>query len=115
MREESFVVITKLSTTLYGEALSFFVKTLSNLGLGNSPGVCDPSQESISHESFDHKYRATILDGKNLPLTWIWNLPSTCLGAVGSYRNGTPSARNVRTKSTGGFHPAVKLVLLGRI
>ena len=25
--------------------------------------------------------RVTILDGKSLPLTWIWNIPSTCLGS----------------------------------
>ena len=26
-------------------------------------------------------YRVTILDGYNLPLTRIWNVPSTCLGS----------------------------------
>ena len=28
-----------------------------------------------------HHYRVTILDGENLLLTWIWNVPSTCLGS----------------------------------
>ena len=29
----------------------------------------------------DVVYRVTILDGKNLRLTGIWNVPSTCLGS----------------------------------
>ena len=26
-------------------------------------------------------YRVTVQDGKNLPLTYIWNVPSSCLGS----------------------------------
>ena len=46
--------------------------------------------------NFRSTYRVTILDGKNLPLTWVWNVPSTCLGNC-SYSSGPLAAETVGT------------------
>ena len=45
----------------------------------------------------------TILDGKNLPLTWIWNI-LIFAWAVGRYNSGPIDAMNNGTKSTGGCY-----------
>ena len=40
-------------------------------------------------------YKLTYLDGKNLVLTWIWDVLPSCLGAGSSYCSIPPAAKTV--------------------
>lgn len=57
-------------------------------------------------------YRVTWQNGKNLPLTWIWDVPPSCQGSrYSSCSSGPPTDGTIRTKSTGGFYYSVQDIL----
>ena len=78
MFEEDAVVRALLLLEGAEELVEVVERRLDALLLGGGEGRC---QLAFLYSDLALMYRVTNLDGYNLPLTWVWEVPSSCPGS----------------------------------